>query len=197
MVITVLIILYSNFGIKTKMDTDLHPQVIINIECPDDGTAILRKGSIATISSQDRPRSWSGSSSQIEDKENLETEEIEKSRPISLAPNHGRNQRPLSFSALMQDVESKRNAKTALEERKLRELLNTMKHVKGNTLIVLVFETILYHMCFYIADVITDIVNGYHHYKTGKYYETKYRLLKNIHENGNISKLFHFKFILR
>ena len=68
----------------------------------------------------------------------------------------------------MQDIESKKNNKTAQEERKLRELLNTMKHVKGNTLIVLVVETFLYHMCFYVADVITDIVNGYYHYENGK-----------------------------
>ena len=89
-------------------------------------------------------------------------------RPISLSVENVRNQRPLSFSILMQDIESKKNNKTALEERKLRELLNTMKHVKGNTLIVLVVETFLYHMCFYVADVITDIVNGYYHYETGK-----------------------------
>ena len=85
----------------------------------------------------------------------------------------------------MHDIESKANEKTALEERKLRELLNNMKQVKGNTLIVLVFETFLYHMCFYIADVITDIVNGHHHYDQSRLMKLLYNHCRIFKEKTN------------
>ena len=149
------------------MPKNLHPDIKIKIESPDDGTAVLRKGSIATVGSYDRPQS-SPPRSPNHRTESLSIGGNNLFRPISLSVENVRNQRPLSFSHLMHDIESKKNNKTALEERKLRELLNTMKHVKGNTLIVLVVETFLYHMCFYVADVVTDIVNGYYYYETGK-----------------------------
>ena len=152
------------------MAQNLHPDISIKVEFLDDSndyggsSSMLRRSSTASICSQNRPRS----SPPIIKKENYLTLGVETSRPISLSVENVRNQRPLSFSVLMHDIESKANEKTALEERKLRELLNNMKQVKGNTLLVLVFETFLYHMCFYIADVITDIVNGHHHYDQSK-----------------------------
>ena len=152
------------------MAQNLHPDISIKVDFLDDSndyggsSSMLRRSSTASICSQNRPRS----SPPVGKKENYLTLGVETSRPISLSVENVRNQRPLSFSVLMHDIESKANEKTALEERKLRELLNNMKQVKGNTLIVLVFETFLYHMCFYIADVITDIVNGHHHYNQSR-----------------------------
>ena len=114
----------------------------------NDEYEVLRKSSICSSLSQERPRS---------------TPTPSKSLKVEDLTSH----RPRSFSAVLQDIEERT---TANEERKLKELLNTMKQVKSNTLLRMIFETILYHMCVYVADIITDILNGNQHLDTGTKY---------------------------
>ena len=125
------------------MDTTLSPETKIVIV--NDNNEVLRKNSIPNALSQRRPSSTPSASNLLKVEDH-------------------RTQRPKSFSAVLQDIEERT---TAHEERTLKELLNTMKQVKSNTLLRMIFETILYHMCVYVADIITDIVNGNQHLETG------------------------------
>ena len=103
------------------MPKNIHPDIEIKIEFPDDGTAVLRKGSIATVGCYDRPQS-SPPRSPNHRTESLSIEGNNLCRPMSLSVENVRNQRPLSFSNLMHDIESKKNNKTALEERLIQNL---------------------------------------------------------------------------
>ena len=125
------------------MDPTLTPEpkiVVVN-----ENNEVLRKNSVPNASPQRRPSSTPSAS-------NLLKVEVHRAH------------RPKSFSSVLDDIEERR---TVHEERKLKELLNTMKQVKSNTLLRMIFETILYHMCVYVADIITDIINGNQHLDTG------------------------------
>ena len=71
----------------------------------------------------------------------------------------------LSVSSVLQDIESRQSAN---DERKLQVLLANMKKVKSSTLFQMLVVTFVFHLCVYVADVVTDIVNGEHHSRTGK-----------------------------
>ena len=71
----------------------------------------------------------------------------------------------LSVSSVLQDIESRQSAN---DERKLQVLLANMKKVKSSTLFQMLVVTFVFHLCVYVADVVTDIVNGDHHSRTGK-----------------------------
>ena len=70
-----------------------------------------------------------------------------------------------SVSSVLQDIESRQSAN---DERKLQVLLANMKKVKSSTLFQMLVVTFVFHLCVYVADVVTDIVNGEHHSRTGK-----------------------------
>ena len=125
------------------MDNNLPPDTTIDVA--NDEIEVLRKSSICSSLSQERPRSSPTPSKLLKVEDHT-------------------SHRPGSISALLQDIEERT---TAHEERTLKELLNTMKQVKSNTLLRMIFETILYHMCVYVADIITDILNGNQHLDTG------------------------------
>ena len=69
------------------------------------------------------------------------------------------------FSAVLNDIEART---TEGEERKLHDLLSTMKQVKSNTLFGMIVVTIGLHLGLYIADIITDMINGIHYLESGK-----------------------------
>jgi hypothetical protein len=125
------------------MNTTLSPETKIVVV--NDDNEVIRKNSISNSLCQGRPRSTPSASNLL----NVEDH---------------RAHRPRSFSTVLHDIEERT---TAQEARKLKELLNTMKQVKSNTLLRMIFETVLYHMCVYVADIITDILNGYQHLDTG------------------------------
>ena len=44
-----------------------------------------------------------------------------------------------------------------------------MKKVKSSTLFQMIVVTFVFHICVYVADVVTGIINGEHHSRTGKF----------------------------
>ena len=125
----------------------------IQIDSADVDDAPLRNSSIPSIpgisisSSSGRPRSTPSPS-------NMNT--IEAGRKTSTS---------YRFSAVLHDIEARTKAN---EEKKLRDLLNKMKEVKSSTLFEMIVVTLIFHLCVYVADVITDIINGVHHSETGE-----------------------------
>ena len=71
-----------------------------------------------------------------------------------------------SVSSVLQDIEARQSAN---DERKLQVLLANMKKVKSSTLFQMIVVTFVFHICVYVADVVTDIINGEHHSRTGKF----------------------------
>ena len=76
-----------------------------------------------------------------------------------------------SVSSVLQDIESRQSAN---DERKLQVLLANMKKVKSSTLFQMIVVTFVFHICVYVADVVTDIINGEHHSRTGKFKKKNY-----------------------
>ena len=70
-----------------------------------------------------------------------------------------------SVSSVLQDIVARQSAN---DERKLQVLLANMKKVKSSTLFQMIVVTFVFHICVYVADVVTDIINGEHHSGTGK-----------------------------
>ena len=70
-----------------------------------------------------------------------------------------------SVSSVLQDIEARQSAN---DERKLQVLLANMKKVKSSTLFQMIVVTFVFHLCVYVADVVTDIINGEHHFRTGE-----------------------------
>ena len=70
-----------------------------------------------------------------------------------------------SVSSILQDIEARQSAN---DERKLQVLLANMKKVKSSTLFQMIVVTFVFHICLYIADVVTDIINGENHSRTGR-----------------------------
>ena len=70
-----------------------------------------------------------------------------------------------SVSSVLQDIVARQSAN---DERKLQVLLANMKKVKSSTLFQMIVVTFVFHICVYVADVVTDIINGEHHSRTGK-----------------------------
>ena len=71
-----------------------------------------------------------------------------------------------SVSSVLQDIETRQSAN---DERKLQVLLANMKKVKSSTLFQMIVVTFVFHLCVYVADVVTDLINGEHHSRTGKF----------------------------
>ena len=76
-----------------------------------------------------------------------------------------------SVSSILQDIEARQSAN---DERKLQVLLANMKKVKSSTLFQMIVVTFLFHLCVDVADVVTDIINGEHHSRTGKFKKRNY-----------------------
>ena len=94
-----------------------------------------------------------------------------KSAPLPFDVNTRQNERKgsadfrCSVSSILQDIEARQSAN---DERKLQVLLANMKKVKSSTLFQMIVVTFVFHICVYVADVVTDIINGEHHSRTGK-----------------------------
>ena len=95
-----------------------------------------------------------------------------KSAPLPFDVNTRQNERKgsadfrCSVSSILQDIEARQSAN---DERKLQVLLANMKKVKSSTLFQMIVVTFVFHLCVYVADVVTDIINGEHHFRTGKF----------------------------
>ena len=95
-----------------------------------------------------------------------------RSAPLPFDVNTRQNERKgsadsrFSVSSVLQDIEARQSAN---DERKLQVLLANMKKVKSSTLFQMIVVTFVFHLCVYVADVVTDLINGEHHSRTGKF----------------------------
>ena len=95
-----------------------------------------------------------------------------RSAPLPFDVNTRQNERRgsadsrFSVSSILQDIEARQSAN---DERKLQVLLANMKKVKSSTLFQMIVVTFVFHLCVYVADVVTDLINGEHHSRTGKF----------------------------
>ena len=69
------------------------------------------------------------------------------------------------YSAVLKDIETRN---TEIEEKTLQDALGKLKQVKSSSFFETIVITFGLHLCVYVVDIITDFLNGWHYWNTGK-----------------------------